>query len=160
MKPDKYTYNDVIINPNDDRLKGLRKGAICYFGDSPYTLLYSANKNMKTNSIPPVCYGKLLRVDAIGDKPFHSQYLKYTCIIIDGFDESEYEPFDLNKKEDRDFLRDKWYKNKYTKAESKITDFGTRDDEYLADGETGEILFEHYTFLDGSPVGKLKSDVK
>lgn len=145
----KYTYADIIIDPQDERLKDAI-GKKVYYSDNPSQALIYANTDKLT--------GKLVQIYKTNISPFGivegREKNIYVCIILKKKLEVKYVPFDLSKKEDRDFLRDKWYKNKYTKAESKITSFGVRDGEYLADGETGEILYEHHTFLDGSPVGK------
>ena len=148
----KYTYEDIIINPEDKRLEGAI-GKEVYYDDKPILAVQYANQNVKT--------GTLIRLNKKGEQfPFCVQRrevedkFNYVCIIIKKELEVKYVPFDLSKEEDRDALRGKWYKNKYDKSESKITSFAIRDDEWLADGESGEGLFKHYTFLDGSPVGK------
>ena len=69
-------------------------------------------------------------------------------------------PYDLSKKEDRDALRGKWVVDN-DGVESLINEFyPTREvcnSVYLTmrtNCGNGIILFENYTFLDGSPVGK------
>lgn len=69
-------------------------------------------------------------------------------------------PYDLSKKEDRDALRGKWVVDS-DGGEHFINEFyPTREicnGVYLAmrtNCGNGIILFENYTFLDGSPVGK------
>ena len=147
----KYTYKDIIIDPRDPRLEGAI-GKEVYCDDTPFDVLKGANRNKGAGSLSKI---DTEQVDAypfsvdIGDDE-----IVYCCIIIKKEPKVKYVPFDLSKEEDRDALRGKWYKNKYDKSESKITSFAIRDDEWLADGESGEGLFKHYTFLDGTPVGK------
>lgn len=71
----------------------------------------------------------------------------------------KYEPFDLSKKEDRDFLRDKWVKSKNGLCEIRIDSFD-RDTRscWRAHFTTAASFLEKYTFLDGSPVGKKLGD--
>ena len=147
----KYTYEDIIINPNDKRLNGAI-GKEVYCNDTPFDVLQGANENKGTGILTKIdraqvdCFPFSVNID--------NNEIVFCCIIIKKEPKVKYVPFDLSKEEDRDALRGKWYKNKYDKSESKITSFAIRDDEWLADGESGEGLFKHYTFLDGTPVGK------
>lgn len=157
MKTERYSYDDVIINPNDFRLPNA-KGAKCYFGDSPYTLLSCANKSMGASSIPSVVYGELLKVETFGDKPFCSKYLKHTCLIIDYYQKTFYEPYDLEKEEDRDQLKFAWVKDNEGEQELSITGFEKHDGKWTWCGIDGKFLFENYKFTNGMPVGKLKEE--
>lgn len=153
---DKYTYADIIIDPNDKRLEGAI-GKKVYASDNPHTLFYKANNddNFSSNDIlksidkEESCYPfKIETGICLSSCPF-------TCIIIKKEPEVKYLPFDLSKKEDREALRDKWIKSKRTECEFKITSFD-RDGKgiwtYLL--HSAEYLLEKYTFLDGTPVGK------
>ena len=81
---------------------------------------------------------------------------------VEGKDKPAYIPFDLSKPEDRDTLRDKWVISNNTRRELKISAFEELDSgTWIAamtwlSSSTGEGLLAGYTFLDGSPVGKLK----
>ena len=144
----KYTYEDIIIDPNDPRLEGAI-GKEVYYDDKPILAVQYANQNVKT--------GTLIRLNKKGEQyPFCVQRrevedkFNYVCIIIKKKPEVKYVPFDLSKKEDRDFLRGKWVRHKTTGAEYQITVLSNN----LAISCTGEELFECYKFLDGTPVGK------
>lgn len=84
---------------------------------------------------------------------------------VESKDKPAYIPFDLSKEEDRDALRDKWVRSRNPDIfhEFKITQFIRMNDDhqtiYVKAGTnrySGNDLFYDYTFLDGSPVGKLK----
>ena len=79
-------------------------------------------------------------------------------------DEPEYIPFNLSLKEDRDALRDKWVKSRNPDVfhEFKVSQFVRMNNDHhticVKGGYgrySGNDLFYDYTFLDGSPVGKL-----
>ena len=81
-------------------------------------------------------------------------------------DEPEYVPFDLSDPKDRDFLRGKWIKRKENGHETLISFFaqgfiaheGWSADAWSANNCSSEYLFDEYTFLDGSPVGRRKDN--
>ena len=143
----KYTYANIIIDPNDKRLEGAI-GKEVYYDDTPFDVLQDANKNGEV--------GIFSKIDKTQDNgyPFSvntgNNEIGYCCIIIKKEPEVKYVPFDLSKKEDRDFLRGKWVRYKMTGDEYQITSLSSN----LAIGITGEELLKYYTFLDGSPVGK------
>lgn len=79
--------------------------------------------------------------------------------------EPEYVPFDLSKEEDRDAIRGKWVQDSRHGNEWMIVGFyldETGGQGYKAKlsrknaGFTGSELLERFTFLDGTPIGKLK----
>lgn len=79
--------------------------------------------------------------------------------------ELEYVPFDLGKPEDRDAIRGKWVQDSRHGNEWMIVGFyldETGGQGYKAKlsrknaGFTGSELLERFTFLDGTPIGKLK----
>ena len=79
--------------------------------------------------------------------------------------EPEYVPFDLSKEEDRNTLRGKWVQDSRHGNEWMIVGFyldETGGQGYKAKlsrknaGFTGSELLERFTFLDGTPIGKLK----
>ena len=146
---DKYTYKDIIIDPQDERLNGAI-GKEVYYSDNPSQALIYANTDKLA--------GKLVQIYKTNVSPFGivdgREKNIYVCIILKKEPEVEYVPFDLSKKEDREALRDKWTRHKYLKIELKITNFEIQDGIWYANGREGGILFRNYTFLDGSPVGK------
>ncbi len=148
----KYTYEDIIINPEDERLKGAI-GKEVYYDDKPILAVQYANQNVKT--------GTLIRLNKKGEQfPFCVQRrevedkFNYVCIIIKKEPEVKYVPFDLSKKEVRDTLRVKWVKHSNTGNEYQITQFSCRNNVWTAIANTGEELLKYFTFLDGTPVGK------
>lgn len=147
----KYTYKDIIIDPNDKRVKIREK---YYMGGTPNGVLEKANKANE------ILTDILLDIDDKDDFPFIgiSSHGYYCCLIKPKESQVKYVPFDLSKKEDREALRDKWTKHKYLKTELKITNFEIQDGTWYANGRGGGILFRNYTFLDGSPVGRKVED--
>ena len=143
----KYTYKDIIIDPRDPRLEGAI-GKEVYCDDTPFDVLKGANRNKGAGSLSKI---DTEQVDAypfsvdIGDDE-----IVYCCIIIKKEPKVKYVPFDLSKKEDRDFLRGKWIRHKMTGDEYQITVLSNN----LAISCTGNELLKYYTFLDGTPVGK------
>ena len=147
-----YTYKDVIIDPQDKRLKGAI-GKEVYYDDKPIFAVQYANQNVKT--------GTLIRLNKKGEQfPFCVQRreaedkFNYVCIIIKKEPEIKYVPFDLSKKEDRDFLRGKWVKKKDTEDEYQLTLFTHVGYLWLALANNGQDFYDYFTFLDGTPVGK------
>lgn len=140
----KYTYKDIIIDPQDERLR--KTNIRCYYANYSLAVLERANAGSNT--------GMLEVTRNPSDTPFKINDKWYSCLIIKKEPEVKYVPFDLSKKEDREALRDKWTKHKYLKTELKITNFEIQDGIWYANGREGGILFRDYTFLDGSPVGK------
>ena len=147
-----YTYKDVIIDPQDERLKGAI-GKEVYYDDKPILAVQYANQNVKT--------GTLIRLNKRGEQfPFCVQRreaedkFNYVCIIIKKEPEIKYVPFDLSKKEDRDFLRGKWVKKKDTGNEYQLIHFTHIDSLWRALANTGQEFYDYFTFLDGTPVGK------
>ena len=146
----KYTYEDIIINPNDPRLENAI-GKEVYYGDIPSLVLDDANNNWQ-----PM---KLLGIKRSNCFPFavnslSDLYCFHCCIIIKKEPKVKYVPFDLSKKEVRDTLRGKWVKHSNTGNEYQITQFSCRNNVWTAIANTGEELLKYFTFLDGSPVGK------
>lgn len=69
-------------------------------------------------------------------------------------EEIQYVPFE---EEDKEQFRDKWIKTKNGGVEKKITSFETLStNTFLIEGKCSKYLFENYTFLDGTPFGKIK----
>ena len=162
-----YTHKDIIIDPTSEEAKNA-VGEGCYFGSNPKTVLDFANCNEK----------KFLRVlECIKpeeDNPFYDYNYGFPCIIVKKEEPKKYVPFETLD----EFIES------YKKSEERITYSNTRDyiascgmwlrfnnddvmcavTEIWADGVflghdhmkiKWEELFNFYTFMDGSPCGKL-----
>ena len=162
-----YTYKDIIIDPTSEEAKNA-VGEGCYFGSNPKTVLDFANCNEK----------KFLRVlECIKpeeDNPFYDYNYGFPCIIVKKEEPKKYVPF-----ETLDEFIESYKKAEeridYSNAEDYIASCGmwlrfNNDDvmcavtEIWADGVflghdhmkiKWEELFNFYTFMDGSPCGKL-----
>ena len=152
----KYTYKDVIIDPNDTRIE---IGAEYYYADFAKVVLRHANNNDSY-------YSKLVSVNAENySTPFLVSFdrktIQWACLIRKKEPEKKYVPFDLSKEEDRQVLRDIWIKNRYNGNEFRISAFKrTREHDWQAHISQvglrrGYELLHSYTFLDNTPCGKL-----
>lgn len=141
----KYTYEDIIINPNDKRLEGA-VGKEVYLETSAIDVLKQANEN----DIPNI----LMAIHKDVAFPFQGIMFRYPFVILKKEPEVKYVPFDLSKKEDRDFLRGKWVKKKDTENEYQLTLFTHKGYSWRALANTGQEFYDYFTFLDGTPVGK------
>lgn len=172
---DKYSYADIIMDPEDPRLEGAI-GKECYFGDYPTKLLERA----KSNS-PVVSYYRLRSIRKDEPYPFADEDgHTWILIIIKKEEEPEYIPFEsveefldeyfLNKEKYTTGILLKlegvWLREKETGALYMATEIW---DEGLVIGDTKltisgtnvfndmmewDELFNKYSFLDGSPCGK------
>ena len=162
----KYTYADVIIDPEDPRVEF---GKEYYFGDFPKEALEYANKNGR---------GALLEdIDLVSNFPFLMENFDESvpCLIRKKEPEKKYVPFDLSDAVVREQL---WGKRIVIKDEyiigneqrfpreihSMITGFtycpeGEPKDDWTIDAGdyslTAEEALEKAFFYDGSPCGKL-----
>lgn len=156
MKKEEYTYADVIIAPNDERVK---VGEKYYFANTPKELVKVANHE----GIVPLTLELIARDK---ERPFststeHGHY-EGMFIIKAKEPQGEYVPFDLSKKEVRDKLRGQWIVDKEEKSELCINNFKHNEkiDEWsVQDCFTGDYitpfgLLTCYTFLDGTPCGE------
>ena len=141
----KYTYEDIIINPNDKRLEGA-VGKEVYLETSAIDVLKQANEN----DIPNI----LMAIHKDVAFPFQGIMFRYPFVILKKEPEVKYVPFDLSKKEDRDFLRGKWVKKKDTGNEHQLIYLTHIDNLWRTLANTGQELYDYFTFLDGTPVGK------
>lgn len=145
---EEYTYADVIIDPNDKRVKIREK---YYMGGTPNGILEIANKaNELFTDI-------LIDIDDKDDFPFigGSSHGYYCCLIKPKESQVKYAPYDLSKKEVRDKLRGKWVKSKDCGSEFLISAFELRNDgKSLIQGYTSKSFLESFTFLDGTPCGE------
>ena len=149
---DKYTYADVIIDPDDPRVE-IKKGYY-YYGCTPKEVLEKANSNGSSFM--------LSSIDKSDDEPFWITVVgtRATCIIRKKEPEKKYVPFDLSDPEARKSLRGKWLIGNQGREEM-ITAFHTLEDgKWTADmssfaNATGDGLLRFYTFDDGTPCGRL-----
>lgn len=142
----KYTYDDIIINPEDKRLEGAI-GKKVYLDSSAIDVLKQANGEDGPNI--------LMAIHKDVAFPFQGIMFRYPFVILKKEPEVKYVPFDLSKEEDRDFLRDKWVRHKERHVEFVIREFSSNEsgkwNTYCCSAKN---LFKNFTFLDGTPVGK------
>ena len=148
---DKYTYADVIIDPNDPRVE---IGKEYYFGDNVGKLLWGVKTGWKTEILRNV-------YKVVGTyEPFYNGRASFSCIIRKKEPAKKYVPFDLTKEEDRTKLRGAWVRHKQNpERENLITGLGDETVDfavYFGDVAIGTgVLLENFEFVDGSPCGKL-----
>ena len=175
-----YTYEDIIMNPEDPRLEGAI-GKECYFSDYPKMLLDDARSSLPEDTFRLKNIRKDLTCPFIDKKGVH-----WPVIIIKKEEpKPKYVPFKSMKeflerytevKEESEFgsFEDSlyrcgmWLKDKNTETDvycmvneiwdsglvigdKKMSIIGTR---VLNDTMDWRELFEDYTFLDGTPCGK------
>lgn len=145
-----YTYKDVIIDPEDPRIE---IGKEYYFANHVKSVLSFANIDVGYS------LSTLSAIKAKADYPFVDSLGNMNAFIIRKKEsKNKWVPFDLSKAEDRQFLRDRWIK--CDKEESKITGFALYDNgEWDIELPNGYLnpkeMLALWTFLDGSPCGKL-----
>ena len=153
---EKYTYADVIIDPEDPRVE---IGKEYWMDNIPSECLRSANEDKTTLT--------LNKIEPNRPWPFYSTKSgSCVCIIRKKEVEKKYVPFDLNNPEDRKALMGKTIKannrpfsRQY--VELAISCFELVDEGaegvsgyWMANGIKEDELFHDWTFLDGSPCGK------
>ena len=167
-----YTYEDIIMDPEDPRLEGAI-GKECYFSDYPKNLLNNARSNSSD-----IC--RLKSIDKEEDAPFidgESDY-GWTCIIIKKEEpQPRYVPFEsmeefverygevrdfaeFNSFEDNLFQCGMWLKTydneKPTyRLVSRIEYKGVRISEH-GFFTWEELLSRGFLFLNDTPCGRLK----
>lgn len=149
-----YTYDDVIINPNDPRVE---IGKEYFFANNPAEVVRLANAIPSGN--------KLICVDYAYYAPFVTGIFedRYSCIIRKKESKKRYVPFDLSKEEDRARLRGAWVRHKQNpERENLITGLGDETVDfavYFGDVAVGAgVLLENFEFVDGEPCGKLAEE--
>ena len=155
MQNAKYTWDDIIINPEDPRLE---IGAEYYFSSQPVSCIEYANTD--NNEF-------LARLENINsDKVFPfdmSKGEKWLCLIRKKELEKKYVPFDLSRPEVRENLMMKKIINKDGFSEEVIwrfmnvlSDAKANTREWIINNSIHESdLFKHWTFSDSSPCGEL-----
>ena len=174
-----YTYEDIIMDPDDPRLEGAI-GKECYFSDYPKNLLLMARKKLSGN---PFCLKEIFKA---GPSPFIDENGHGWCLIIVKKEEPKpkYVPFESIEEFMTAYFKSVanseciqktisstgiWLKhNDAFLLVVEIWDRGVvigdinmqtteiEEDEYLTvHGVTKwKELLEDYTFLDGTPCGK------
>lgn len=168
-----YTYEDIIMDPDDPRLEGAI-GKECYFSDFPKKVLNDARNNSseyldcltnisKERPFPFTCekgFGyNLIIIKKEETKP-KPKYIPFENVteFLDAYRRVER----LRLKDENFYLsvRGIWIKGKASEAYymvTKIWDIGVSvvDD---PDETSWAELLEYYTFLDGTPCGKLAEE--
>lgn len=148
---EKYTYADVIIDPEDPRVE---------IGKEYYCSCYpSGGLNLANMGIG---YQELVRVDKDYNSfcPFvvkkDDGIESFPCLIRKKEPLKKYVPFDLSKKEDRNCLKGKWLKRTDTGDEDLIISF-SEDSTFIAPDQywDADKLLALYVFEDGTPCGRL-----
>lgn len=177
-----YTYEDIIMDPEDPRLEGAI-GKVCYFNDSPKMILEHANNNSPNN------FFSLKEINKNNEYPFTDGKYEHvwTLIIIKKEEpKPEYVPFESKE----EFIEAYHYHDnaKYSETDDILLNYGMwlwsevdgsrklvteiwnagvviGDDKMRITNEEGHIdvfndttswvkLFSEYRFLDGSHCGK------
>ena len=143
----KYTYADVIIDPEDPRVV---IGKEYYWADIAYDVLKMANKDGGT--------GTLEKVSHDSDLPFVIKTdCSCACLIRKKEPKKKHVLFNLSKEEDRAKLRGAWVRIKDIPIEYQIVGLNAK---YILLGysmnlETDKLL-RSYEFVDRSPCGKME----
>lgn len=153
----KYTYADVIIDPNDPRVE---IGKEYIFGINPTSLLRgvrSGGWEREARTLVKV------NCDAPSVDPFYNGMASYPCLIRKKEPEKKYVPFDLSLEEDRNFLKGRWIKT--DGDEEKITGFERDDDgvwhiKISADYLLPEDMLNLWRFEDNTLCGKLVEETE
>ena len=177
-----YTYEDIIMDPEDPRLEGAI-GKVCYFNDSPKMILEHANNNSPNN------FFSLKEINKNNEYPFTDGKYEdvWTLIIIKKEEpKPEYVPFESKE----EFIEAYHYHDNanYSETEDILINYGMwlwsevdgsyklvteiwnagvviGDDKMRITNEEGHIdvfndttswvkLFSEYRFFNGSHCGK------
>lgn len=152
---EKYTYADVIIDPEDPRVE---IGKEYYSSKNIPDALFKANEGDEM-----FCY-KLLSVHDGAYGPFwmdKDSPSSFDFLIRKKEPVKKYVPFDLSNEEARKSLKGRWIKS--TDGEYQISGFHSYDGEDGTEWEVAiaykyispEVLLALWTFDDGTPCGKL-----
>lgn len=166
----KYTWEDIIINPNDPRLENAI-GKECYFSDYPNYIITQINEDNCSLS-------KLEEIEISYKYPFlNTEGRSYECIIIKKEEPKEYIPFDTIEEFIKASLEHNknhvlsstgiWLEEKTFDKNGELEDYYIYNidsfdmiNNIVFSGETNfnfsQLLKSKATFLDGTPCGKLK----
>lgn len=153
---EKYSYADIIIDPEDPRVE---IGKEYYTSKNIPDALFKANEGDEM-----FCY-KLLSVHDGAYGPFwmdKDSPDSFDFLIRKKEPEKKYVPFDLSKEEDRAKLRGEYLIQLYTgnfSQEEKLV-VGFSENTVIIGGYdphcfNGHELLGKFTFLDGTPCGRL-----
>ena len=145
---DKYTYADVIIDPNDPRVE---IGAEYYFGNTPKDVLGFANKQGRGDILKGI-------YEAV-QYPFgmENQEFRKCCLIRKKEPTKRYVPFDLSKQEDRDRLKGEWVRKKDNSEIKLIWWLWEMDGKWMINEDISpQELLDNWVFdFESLPCGKL-----
>ena len=174
-----YTYEDIIMDPEDPRLEGAI-GKVCYFSDYPKNVLYYARNNStvdrlksinKESACPFVDEHKASWAVAIIKKEEPKKYVPFETLdeFIESYKKAE-ERIDCSNIEGYIASCGIWLKDTDRDVYCSVTEiwnYGvvvgdsnmntTKDgDEYFTMNGVTEWkqLFREYTFMDDTPCGK------
>lgn len=155
-----YTREDVIIWPDDPRLKDAI-GKECFFSDFLMDIVDYANNGGEASHLVKINLDDEDLSFFISDDELS---LDYHFIIIKKEPQKHYVPFDFSKKEDRDAVRGKWIRYLGSTDEDLVEEMIYRISYYYGRTSINENLcddkelFERFVFADGpndgKPVGK------
>ena len=162
---DKYTREDVIIWPDDPRLKEALNKA-CYAADAPLEALLNANADIEQRTLVDINTRALMPFKTFykGIHRYYSAIIikkeadnndKYTCADIIKATR-KYVPFDLSDPEIKKSLYGRWIIAKTGNEECEINRFNAFEEHkgiWMVNGMSAEYLFNNYTFDDGKPCG-------
>ena len=164
-----YSYNDIIMDPEDLRLEGAI-GKQCYLSDYPKNALDYARNNSTVD--------RLKSINKESACPFVGEHKASWAVVIIKKEEPKpkYVPFEskeefieafhyhdnANYSETEDILMNygMWLKDKNSHEIFLVTGVFNQSIhicDFDSDESWGELLNE-YTFLDGSPCGRLKEE--
>lgn len=154
-----YTYADVIIDPEDPRVK---IGAEYYFANHVKSVLSFANIDVGYS------LSTLSAIEAKSDYPFVDSLGNMNAFIIRKKDpKKKYVPFDLSLEEDREKLRGAWLRHKESGNEYLIASIiseghGEYSGWHVHLVKAGKRypyqLLSEYEFVDGTPCGKVEEE--
>ena len=179
-----YTFGNLIINPEDSSLEGLM-GKEVYFGDMPITCIHNANGNhevgilrgIQEDTYCPFCVetpnrGRMYYACIIPKKEEpEPEYVPFESVeeFMERYTEVR-KKAELGSLNDNFFQCGMWLKEKGQAYDvycmvTEIWKYGvdvgsnritTEENTVLSDFTLWRDLYLGYTFLDGSPCGKLR----
>lgn len=161
----KYTWDDIIINPNSEQAKACI-GKEVYCADTPYYCLEKANDNEVYDTV--CILQKILPNDNYPFRLGESAEYEHCCIIPKKEEEPEYVPFDNIKElieaslDHNNFFVSQvggiWLKSKEDGIICLITSLNINKNYLYFDCEPYGLdnILDDFCFLDDTPCGKLK----
>ena len=161
-----YTYEDIIMDPEDPRLEGAI-GKVCYFSDYPKNALYYARNNStvdrlksinKESACPFIDEHKASWAVAIIKKEEPKKYVPFETLdeFIESYKKAE-ERIDYSNAEDYIASCGMWLRFNNDDVICAVTEIWA-DGVFLGHDHMKikwEELLNFYTFIDDSPCGKL-----